>query len=237
MQFKDMLNRVHYRRISKNRTTILAQDLHYYDKEITVEDSTALNNPLIEANTPGVIYVNGERIEYFIKNGNKLGQLRRGTWGTGIATVHPMNEKVLDISVNEAIPYRDKEEITVWPPEEYPDALLDSTHLIELPYIPKQDGIEVFVGGVRQRKNPYVLHDPQIHPESPQGDVEYPADFSVDSMTTNVRLENIPDMPGIRIQVVRKVLKPWNDPGKNLADSTNEVAYFLKTNPRKLDNG
>jgi hypothetical protein len=166
-----------------------------------------------------------------------LSQLRRGTWGTGIANVHVINEKVFDISGNEAIPYRDREEITVWPPEEYPDALLDSTHLIELPYVPKKDGIEVFVGGIRQRKDPYVLHRDEIHPESPEGDIEYPADFTVDNMTTNVRLENIPDVPGIRIQVVRKVLTPWNDPGKNLADSTNEVAYFLKTNPRKLDNG
>ena len=237
MQFKDMLNRVHYRRISKNRTTILAENLQYFDKEIIVEDGTTLNNPLIESNIPGVIYVNGERIEYFIKNGNTLSQLRRGTWGTGIANVHVINEKVFDISGNEAIPYRDREEITVWPPEEYPDALLDSTHLIELPYIPKKDGIEVFVGGIRQRKDPYVLHRDEIHPESPEGDIEYPADFTVDNMTTNVRLENIPDVPGIRIQVVRKVLTPWNDPGKNLADSTNEVAYFLKTNPRKLDNG
>jgi len=237
MQIKDMLNRTHYKRISKNRTTILAEDLHYYDKQITVDDGTALNEPVIEANAPGVIYVNGERIEYFIKNGNVLSQLRRGTWGTGITDVHKKSEKVLDIGPNESIPYKDREEVITWPPEEYPDALLDSTHLIELPFIPTKDSIEVFVGGVRQRKDAYTLHDPIEHPESPEGDIDYPADFAVDGINSQVRLEHIPDTPGIRIQVVRKVLTPWNDLGKNLAESTNEVAYFLKTTPRKLDNG
>jgi hypothetical protein len=204
---------------------------------LTVEDSSALNDPSIETNTPGAIYVNGERIEYFVKIGNVLSQLRRGTWGTGIANVHKTLEKVLDIGVNETVPYKDVEEIITWPPKEFPDALLDSTHLIELPYIPNKDSIEVFVGGIRQRKNPYILHHDEIHPESPEGDVHYPADFAVDDSNPQVRLEHIPDTPGVKIQVVRKVLTPWNDLGKNLAESTNEVAYFLKTNPRKLDNG
>jgi hypothetical protein len=235
MQFKDMLNRVHYKRISQNRTTELAEDLHYYDKQIVVEDPACLNEPNISLNNPGVIYVNGERIEYFIKEGNTLSQLRRGTWGTGIATKHEKFEKVLDIGSNETVPYRDREEITTWPPKEYPDALLDSTHLIELPYVPTKDGIEVFVGGVRQRKDPYTLHDDSIHPESPEGDVEYPADFSVDDLNPQVRLEYIPTTPGVRIQVIRKTLTSWNDPGKTLADSTNSVAYFLKINPRKLE--
>lgn len=235
MQFKDMLNRVHYKRISQNRTTVLAEDLHYYDKQIVVDDPACLNQPNIEQNNPGVIYVNGERIEYFIKTGNVLSQLRRGTWGTGIASVHEKYEKVLDIGPNETVPYRDNEEVTTWPPKEYPDALLDSTHLIELPYVPSKDSIEVFVGGVRQRKDAYKLHDPSVHPESPEGDVDYPADFAVDNLNPQVRLEYIPTTPGIRIQVVRKTLTIWNDMGKTLADSTNNVAYFLKTNPRKLE--
>jgi hypothetical protein len=235
MQFKDMLNRVHYRRISQNRTTFLTEDLHYYDKQIVIDDPTCLNKPRIDLNDPGVIYVNGERIEYFIKTGNILSQLRRGTWGTGIATVHAKFQEVLDISSTEKVPYQDIEETTVWPPKEYPDALLDSTHLIELPYVPNKDSIEVFVGGTRQRKDPYKLHNPMLHPESPEGDEEYPADFTVDNLNPQIRLENIPTTSGVRIQVIRKTLTVWNDLGKNLADSTNNVAYFLKTNPRKVE--
>jgi hypothetical protein len=236
MQFKDMLNRVHYRRISQNRTTFLTEDLRYYDKQIVIDDPTCLNKPRIDLNDPGVIYVNGERIEYFIKTGNILSQLRRGTWGTGIPTVHTKFQAVLDISSTETVPYQDIEETTVWPPKEYPNALLDdSTSLIELPYVPNKDSIEVFVGGTRQRKDPYKLHNPKLHPESPEGDSEYPADFTVDNLNPQIRLENVPKVPGIRIQVIRKTLTVWNDLGKTLADSTNNVAYFLKTNPRKVE--
>ena len=32
----------------------------------------------------GVLFINGERIEYFVKDGNSLQQLRRGTMGTGV---------------------------------------------------------------------------------------------------------------------------------------------------------
>ena len=39
-------------------------------------------------NIPGVIFIDGERIEYYLKEDGVLRQLRRGTLGTGIATVH-----------------------------------------------------------------------------------------------------------------------------------------------------
>jgi hypothetical protein len=57
----------------------------------------------------------------------------------------------------------------------------------------------------------------------------------VDNLNPQIRLENIPTTSGVRIQVIRKTLTVWNDLGKNLADSTNNVAYFLKTNPRKVE--
>jgi hypothetical protein len=224
MQFKDILNRVHYKRLSKNRTTKLAKDLKFSDKEIEIDDTTALNEPNITLNQPGVVYINGERIEYFIKNQNKITQLRRGTWGTGIPTIHSLGTEVFDIGANETIPYEDKTEIHDWLPE------------TDLPYIPSKDSIEVFVGGVRQRKNPYVLHNPSIHPESPEGDVNYPADFTIEENTARIQLNTIP-RSGIRTQVVRKTLTVWEDSGKDIANSTNSIAYFLKFTPRKLGNG
>jgi hypothetical protein len=224
MQFKDILNRVHYKRLSKNRTTTLSKDLKFSDKEIELEDTTALGEPNIAINQPGVVYINGERIEYFIKNQNKISQLRRGTWGTGTPTVHNLGTEVFDIGANETVPYEDKTEIHEWEPN------------IDLPYFPSKDSVEVFVGGVRQRKNPYVLHNPHIHPESPQGDVDYPADFTIDENTARIQLNMIP-RSGIRTQVVRKTLTVWEDPGKDIANSTNSIAYFLKFKPKKLNNG
>ena len=224
MQFKDILNRSHYKRISKNRTTYLTRELKFSDKEIEVDDSTTLNQPNISLNRPGVIYINGERIEYFIKNQNKISQLRRGTWGTGIPTIHESGTEVLDIGDTETIPYEDKTDVQEWDPN------------IGLPYIPSKDSIEVFVGGVRQRKNPYVLHNATIHPESPEGDVNYPADFIIDENTAQLHLNSTPRL-GIKTQVVRKTLTLWNDPGKDIANSSNSVAYFLKFKPKKLNNG
>ena len=224
MQFKDILNRVHYKRLSKNRTTKLAKDLKFSDKEIELDDITSLGNPDIAQNQPGVVYVNGERIEYFIKNQNKITQLRRGTWGTGIPLIHHLGTEVFDIGVTETIPYEDKVEIYDWSPN------------TDLPYIPSKDGIEIFVGGVRQRKNEYWLHDAHIHPESPQGDVKHPADFTIDESTARIQLNTIPT-PGIRTQVVRKTLSVWEDSGKDIANSTNSIAYFLKFKPKKVGNG
>jgi hypothetical protein len=202
----------------------LTKELKVSDKEIEVDDPTTLNEPNISLNQPGVVYINGERIEYFIKNQNKLSQLRRGTWGTGVPTIHGTGTEVLDIGVAETIPYEDKTDIQEWDPN------------IRLPYIPSKDNIEVFVGGVRQRKNPYVLHNPTIHPESPEGDVNYPADFTIDENTAQLQLNSTPRV-GIKTQVVRKTLTLWNDPGKDIANSSNSIAYFLKFKPKKLNNG
>jgi hypothetical protein len=224
MQFKDILNRSHYKRISKNRTTYLIKELKFSDKEIEVHDPSTLNDPDTSSNQAGAVYINGERIEYFIKNQNKITQLRRGTWGTGIPQVHTLGTEVFDIGFAETIPYDDKIEIHEWMPNS------------NLPYIPSKDGIEIFVGGVRQRKNPYKLHDARIHPESPQGDVDHPADFIINETTARIHLNTIP-RPGIKTQVVRKTLTVWEDAGKDIANSTNSIAYFLKFTPKKLGSG
>jgi hypothetical protein len=107
MQFKDMLNRVHYKRLRKSRQTVLVNDLHFYDTEIVIEDDRALSLPNRDLNLPGIIEVQGERIEYFLKNGNVLSQLRRGTLGTGVRTVYTAGTLVQDIGITETIPYKD----------------------------------------------------------------------------------------------------------------------------------
>ncbi len=298
MQFKDMLNRDHYKRISKQKSTVLAQPLNYYDNQIIVDDGSVLTEPNRGRNLPGVIYVNGERIEYFVKNANILSQIRRGTLGTGTPMVHAVGLDVIDIGPTETIPYTD-------------DMIIDthiydgSTGLVPLQYtpeptmgtiddgsteytewyrdtIPEQfgqcDEIEVFVGGYsikglwntevdyslgeivvygtymfrclqnhtssesfvddkdkweyfvgtqRLNKVPYKVYNNDIHPESPEGDEQFEADFAVDGTTDAVRLTN--DLvAGTKIIVVKKVGRIWNDPGRSLVESNNKVANFLK---------
>ena len=148
MQFKDMLNRTHYKRLAKDKQTLLINDLNYYDSTIVVEDGTVLAEPNRSRNLPGILYINGERVEYYLKDGNTLTQLRRGTLGTGTPSKHPAGEFVLDIGISETIPYNDDVLIETY--------LHDgSSNVIPLPYIPNptagtiNDGSTVYTTWLR----------------------------------------------------------------------------------------
>jgi hypothetical protein len=104
--FKDMLNRTFYKRISKTATTKLTVDMTAGTQTITVEDASVLQTPNASTNLPGVIFIDKERIEYFTKTNNVLGQLRRGTLGTGIKE-HGSGTEVVDASGTQTIPYAD----------------------------------------------------------------------------------------------------------------------------------
>ena len=159
MQFKDMLNRVHYKRLSLNKQTELAQDLHFNDTEINVVNGDVLSVPNPGQNIPGVVYIAGERIEYFEKVGNVLSLLRRGTLGTGTPVVHAASNKVQDIGLSETMPYKEETIVTQYKVD-------GNTNIIEVPYVPTKsanwsasslptgygqcDEIEVFVGGYNE---------------------------------------------------------------------------------------
>ena len=85
--FKDMLNRTVYKRLGDTNSYRLAKDLGVFDQEIVIDDASNLPTPDVTNNIPGIIFINAERIEYFVKSGNKLRQLRRGTLGTGVKAV------------------------------------------------------------------------------------------------------------------------------------------------------
>ena len=111
--FKDMMNRNSYKALDNNSITELAQDLNFTDTVIKVKDGTRLmtvNNSKKSGNTVyGLIEINGELIEYFIKDGNTLSQLRRGRFGTSVNTLVPADTKVYDNSLKLNIPYSDSE--------------------------------------------------------------------------------------------------------------------------------
>ena len=68
-------------------------------------DASNFDRPNPAGNRPGVVEVRGERIEYFSISGNVLGQLRRGTLGTGVPIKHLAGAFVQDIGPSETIPY------------------------------------------------------------------------------------------------------------------------------------
>jgi hypothetical protein len=63
---KDMLNVYRFNRFAIDNVK-LTSDLSYYDTIISVSDADTLSTPIANRNIPGIIYINGERIEYMIK--------------------------------------------------------------------------------------------------------------------------------------------------------------------------
>lgn len=175
MQFKDMLNRVHYKRLNANKQTRLVNNLLYTDNSIEVEDASNFDRPSVANNKPGIIEIRGERIEFFTLTTKTvgsvttyvLGQLRRGTLGTGVSKVHRAGSYVQDLGPSETIPYTESTLIE--------QVKSDGTNIVPLSFTPmdpntgvvqssgwtydtgyistiptgygQADDIEVFVGG------------------------------------------------------------------------------------------
>jgi hypothetical protein len=68
---------------------------------------------------------------------------------------------------------------------------------------------QFFVGNLRLKKHDFKVHNVSVHPESPEGDVSFAADFTVDGTTNAVQLTNALDA-GVRVTVVKKTGRLWS---------------------------
>ena len=225
-QFKDMLNRTHFKRLDAAPAK-LAQALNYYDLRIELDDASELSVPNKSQNLPGVIFVNGERIEYFVKEGTTLRQLRRGTLGTGVKTLHTINTKVYDQNISKTVPYKDQTLAY--------NATADGvTATFEISYpVTVIDEIEVFVGGVRMRKTALDVFDYATALDSPEGDTIVVADFTFDTETNAITLLAIP-AEETRVTIVKKIGQSWTTNGTSLGDTENSIARFLRAGTSEL---
>jgi len=225
-QFKDMLNRTHFKRLDASATT-LAQPLNYYDLRIEVEDGTLLSEPNKPQNLPGVVFIDGERIEYFVKEENTLRQLRRGTLGTGVKTLHEAGSKVFDQNVSKTIPYKD---ITMT--HSFKDEVDGIQNTFTIPFtVNSINEVEVFVGGVRQRKTQIDVFDQTIDLDSPEGDTVHPAEFTINN--NNLSLNTAP-AEGTLVTVVKKQGRSWTNLGVTLGDTENNISRFLRAGTTEL---
>lgn len=249
--FKDMINRYSYKRLDRSTTAFLTQPLTYLDTRIIVNNGDILPIPNRSLNLPGVIEIDGERIEYLVKEGNTLRQLRRGTLGTGIKDFYEVGTQVNDLGVEQTLPYRDVEVKKTF----YSDG---TSRVFELDFIPTvkegtvEDGstivsdwhrdtipwnfgqcdqIEVFVAGKRLRKAPITVYDQELGQDSYNGAGDKPieAEFSVDGITPVVRLTEVP-AAGDLIVVVYKTGRLWQkmDENVSLVFSPGDIANFLR---------
>tara|TARA_A100001015_G_scaffold231170_1_gene261693 strand:+ start:210 stop:13220 length:13011 start_codon:yes stop_codon:yes gene_type:complete len=213
--FKDMLNRTFYKRISKNATTELTLDMTEGTQTFTVKDAEVLPDPDIASNTPGVVFIDKERIEYFTKSGNTLGQLRRGTLGTGIKD-HGSGADVVDASGTQTIPYADTVHTNTFTGD-------GSTVTFALSQTPSSASeLDIFIGGQR------------LLLTSEDGST---INYSVDGSTTAVTLSTAP-ASGTQIKILHKKGQVWytaqdGNPanGKGLQASTTQQAKFIANEP------
>jgi hypothetical protein len=225
-QFKDILNRTHFKRIEAPAAK-LAQPLNYYDLRIELDDASKLSEPNKGQNLPGVIFIEGERIEYFVKEENTLRQLRRGTLGTGVKETYETDTKVYDQNISKTVPYKDRtlaHNITA-------DGLTDT---FEISYpVGSIDEIEVFVAGVRMRKQAVDIFDSSIALDSPDGDVSTVADVTFNASTNEITLANAP-LENTTVTIIKRVGKAWTEVGVPLADTENGIARFLRAGTSEL---
>ena len=225
-QFKDMLNRTHFKRLD-TASAKLAQALNYYDLRIELDDASDLAEPNKGQNLPGVIFIEGERIEYFVKEENTLRQLRRGTLGTGVKNTYTAGTNVYDQNVSKTVPYKDRTLAF--------NATADgvaSTFEVGYP-VGSINEIEVFVAGSRMRKNTLDVFNPVSALDSPEGDSVVAADFAFDANTNQITLFTTP-AENTRVTVVKKVGQSWTIDGTSLGDTENSIARFLRAGTSAL---
>jgi len=221
--FKDMLNRTHYKRLNQDNSYILDRPLNYYDTRVVLESTEGIYQPDKARNLPGVIFLEGERIEYFEVSENYLLQLRRGTLGTGIKTIYEEGSIAYGQSANENINYND----TIYTQT----FISDGSSTFELDFVPTSiDSFEVIVGGKRLRKNAIQRFNHMLDQDSIDGDETISAEFSLENNIITFNLDRPSSVPldGEKIQIVRKIGKTWSETGTSLAYANNPIARFLR---------
>ena len=229
--FNDIFNRTHFKRLSKQNTTYLTRPLMFNDTEIHVNDATVLSPPLLAKNIPGVVIIDGERIEFFTITGNILGQLRRTTLGTAPSFYSEQNTKVIDQSPEQTIPFTEKILVqstitntsTVY-------GILTQIHtgtssagiifsdgIVLDTEIPGKDQIAVYYGGRPLNKIGTFHQDIDISYDSQN------VDISVDILST---VDELPDTETIGLAyVVTATNHVWVYTDSNEGDSVNGYVY------------
>lgn len=245
VKFKDILNRNSYYRLNY-KFTQLASDLRPFDRVIEVIDGAVLDEPSRAKNKPGVIEIAGERVEYFVKNGNFLSQIRRGTLGTGVKDVHLSGQVINNIGISETVPYGDNTEV-------YEFVSDGSTLEFTLPFVPVKTAIadwyrdtiplthgqcnqvDVFAAGRHLRKSPLVRYDKAVGPDFESDTIQVEAEFSVDGVNYGTisapegRIRLTSAIPaGTKVVVTRKVGQMWQNSGQQLTESITKPALFLR---------
>ena len=260
--FKDMFGKQQFRRISEYFSTRLAQPLQYTDDKVVVEFGSHLLQPDPGSNLPGVIYVDGERIEYTSKDGNVLSGLRRATLGTGPALFSDIGTEVIDQSIRQIIPTVDYSLIQNIPSSNTTTYVIStvtntstfsvtsSTHTgngITFSTLTNVvDQVEVYYGGRQLRKTSMKVHDKsrsyyttssvQVNGVTTSSYEIIPPEFTITTSTRQLILNIAEEITtGTRITIVKREGALWTGTeATSLISSTATQAAFLRDRPAEL---
>ena len=176
---------------------------------------------------PGVIFINKERIEFFVKSGNTLSQIRRGTLGTGIKA-HVGGTSVVDASGKNTVPYSD----TIHTDTHIGDGSTVSFTTTITPTSASQ--LDIFIGGQRLVGNPKLNDLQRLELTSEDGST---VNYTVDGSSASVTLGTAP-AAGVQIKILQKKGNVWYNQGTNsaadgkgLQKATSNAAKFIAEEP------
>lgn len=243
--FKDILNRTQYKRLSNANSTKLSSPLVISSTTISVDNASMLPVPNPAINAPGVILIDGERVEYMEVIGNILGRIKRATLGTGARDVYPAGTTVIDQGLSQTIPYKDttvKQHITATTAVSYllTDIAFNSSAAL-------YDQVEVYYGGAQLRKfttATVTLHNLEIAYDSGEisasgvasDEVLAPEFEIIDNNGSKWLTITVPNgvKAGTRITVVCRTATDWYDTTGPLLTDTSVQANFLRDRQASL---
>ena len=233
--FNDIFGRSHFKRLAEFYTTTLSKELMYSDTEVHVTDASRLIPPNPAQNKPGVILVDGERIEFFAKEGNVLKQLRRNTLGTAAAFLSEVGTRVTDQSPQQSVPYLDTTLIQSTLTTTATDYTID-TGIISLSLASSaKDQVSVFYGGRLLRKSSVEIHNSDLSFDTTSTSIVTLApEFSINTSTNKLQL-NISNgvVSGLELKIVQKIGQVWSGT-ESLLTSDAIQAKFLRAKGAEL---
>jgi len=232
--FNDMFNRHHFKRVSSFYSTTLSQPLTFKDTEIYVTDATKLIPPNPLTNKPGVVLIDSERIEFMVKDGNILRQLRRSTLGTGPALYSIAGTTVIDQSPQQSIPYDETTFIQTTSTTVLTYIISTLTNSVTgdgiklTPGIDAVDQLNVYYGGRELRKRPLIVHDKSKAYDTTSTSISVLApEFAIVTATHQLSL-NILDSTSIdtKIAIVQRKGFVWTGTESLLTSNVIEAQFI-----------
>jgi hypothetical protein len=233
--FNDIFGRSHFKRLAEFYSTTLSKELMFSDTEIHLSDASRIIPPNPTQNKPGVILVDGERIEFFGKQGNVLKQLRRNTLGTAAAFLSEAGTRVTDQSPQQSVPYLDTILVQSTLTTTATSYTIDTAVISLSTSTVAENQVSVYYGGRLLRKSSLTVHDSDLSFDTTASSVlVLQPEFSINTLTNELQL-NISNgvVSDLELKIVQKIGQVWSGT-ESLLTSDAIQAKFLRAKGAEL---